>query len=487
MQAGELTRAALVAHAQRGHRGLALRPLLAVSAMLALAMLVLGFWGSDRLEAETVQRAAAESAFEVDQIVHLPIQDLAREPGLSPDNEAALAAMFGPGTLAGQTVPLIKVWSRDGMVAFSNRRDLIGQRQPVNERIRRAFAGVIAADLADPVGDLSACRGLAGQGLLRIAAPLRETGTDRVIAVAEYSEWHSGLRLALWNLRLQIWALTVAATLAVVALLFVAALRRERRSLLGREAVLTELLDRNNELHADLRSAYRRLRDNNEILMRRVSAELHDVPAQLIGFALLRLDALRATSAGPGGNGAANQDRAGQGDAAEPRTYETIRTALAESLDEIRKISAGLAAPEVSTLSLSDLLRAAANRHAERTGALVDIDIAELPDIVVPALKTCVYRFVQEGLNNAYKHAGGRGQLVHAHQDGSMLEIRVSDQGPGFPPDAQVIGSAGRLGLAGLRTRIESLGGALEIRSRPGHGTDLLARFNLNEVDPEYV
>jgi signal transduction histidine kinase len=86
-------------------------------------------------------------------------------------------------------------------------------------------------------------------------------------------------------------------------------------------------------------------------------------------------------------------------------------------------------------------------------------------------------------LNNAYRHAGGAGQEVHASYDGAWLEVRVCDTGPGIAsgsaPDAEVNPSQTCLGLAGMRYRVEALGGVFSIDSTVGFGTQVSARFKL--------
>ena len=92
-------------------------------------------------------------------------------------------------------------------------------------------------------------------------------------------------------------------------------------------------------------------------------------------------------------------------------------------------------------------------------------------------------RFVQEGLNNAWRHAEGRGQEVRLTVAGdtlalSVLALSVLDRGPGFvrlpvDPAADETG----LGLGGLADRVEALGGWLRCDSHPGAGTTLVAEL----------
>jgi signal transduction histidine kinase len=164
---------------------------------------------------------------------------------------------------------------------------------------------------------------------------------------------------------------------------------------------------------------------------------------------------------------------------------ETIRNALAEALNEVRNISAGLAPPELADLSLVQALEMAAIRHAGRTGTAVNCDIADVHHPIDPSLKVCLYRFAQEGLNNAFRHADGQGQSLRARCNDGLLEVMVSDDGP--VSDVRQPSESGGLGLAGLRGRIESLGGVFEFQPRPHRGTQLTVRFNLANVEPAYA
>jgi signal transduction histidine kinase len=92
-----------------------------------------------------------------------------------------------------------------------------------------------------------------------------------------------------------------------------------------------------------------------------------------------------------------------------------------------------------------------------------------------PSEKISIYRFVQEGLNNAYRHGKGRDQAVKAAMKGGKLFVEVLDGGPGFDP----VRSEG-LGLAGLRERIESIGGQFETVSGP-QGTRLVITLSIEE------
>ena len=85
------------------------------------------------------------------------------------------------------------------------------------------------------------------------------------------------------------------------------------------------------------------------------------------------------------------------------------------------------------------------------------------------SVKITLYRLLQESLANGFRHAGGLGQHIEVKADEHRLMVDVSDRGEGF--DSDVAATEGRMGLAGMRGRIEILGGSFDLQSRPGQGT----------------
>jgi len=224
------------------------------------------------------------------------------------------------------------------------------------------------------------------------------------------------------------------------------------------------LIEQNAELRCQIDESQRRLVEINDLVLRRVGVELHDGPAQLISFALLRLDGLQPQGVIPSQH-------------TPPCDLERIRGALQDALAEIRCMATGLMLPELTRVPPVDVLHLAVRSHERRTGTSVACEVGELPEQLPAAVKSCLYRFAQEALNNAYRHAGGRGQAVRARCRRDIIEVEVTDAGPGFEPGDEHVG--GRLGLQGMRERVTSLGGTLEIESRPGLGTRLTTRFKL--------
>jgi signal transduction histidine kinase len=243
----------------------------------------------------------------------------------------------------------------------------------------------------------------------------------------------------------------------------------DRRAARNAEEERTRLLEQNAALRRQIEETQDRSVAVHDMVLRRVGVELHDGPAQLISLALLRLDGLLQEETARDGSRPFDE-------------FERVRGALQEALGEIRSMSAGLTLPELSGVSPADVLRLAARNHERRTATSVTCEVEGLPEDVPGPIKSCLYRFAQEALNNAYRHAGGRRQTVRGRSRGDTMEVEVADEGPGFDPARTVAGS--HLGLLGMRERVASLGGTLEIDSQPGSGTRLTTRFKIGSWQP---
>lgn len=92
-------------------------------------------------------------------------------------------------------------------------------------------------------------------------------------------------------------------------------------------------------------------------------------------------------------------------------------------------------------------------------------------------IETALYRVAQESLTNARKHAQTTSAVVKLERLSQKVRLQVRDWGRGFDPDSvsDKNGPGERVGLSSMRERIALLGGELEIQSRPGKGTTVIA------------
>lgn len=450
---------------------LAQRFMLASLAILASAMLGVGWWVGREIEAGVIHRTAATTALYVDSFVAPHLQGLAHAASPIPEHQAALSRLL-QDTPLGQHIVEFKVWDATGRVVYSANPSTIGRVFPVDEGLAHAWQGEVVSRISDLRDEENVVERERWTRLLETYSPVRLIGTSRIIAVAEFYQTADDLHGEIIVAQMRSWSVVGGATLAMYLLLAGMVQRgsdtiaRQRAELSDKVAQLTELLAQNEELHRRVRRAAQRTAALNERFLRRISAELHDGPAQDVALALLRLDSV---AAGPQSSPGGGQSR---------EEWDTIRSSLAHALQEVRVISAGLRLPELENLTLPETLARVVRGHERRTGTKVTLRLGSVPEEALLPVKITVYRVVQEALNNAYRHGGGIGQRVVVGCEAGRLSVEVADQGPGFDW-AQMADWDGHLGLAGMRERVESLGGLFRIETGPGRGTRVIICLSL--------
>lgn len=117
--------------------------------------------------------------------------------------------------------------------------------------------------------------------------------------------------------------------------------------------------------------------------------------------------------------------------------------------------------------------------HLDVQFETVGLDAARLPD----ALETALFRIVQESLTNVALHARASRIDVLLNRRYGCLVLTVEDDGVGFYPDQPV--RPNRLGLFGIRERVEMLGGRLLVESAPGKGTMISVEVPYGSARPD--
>lgn len=194
----------------------------------------------------------------------------------------------------------------------------------------------------------------------------------------------------------------------------------------------------------------------------RVSRELHDEAGQALTALKISLDLTRSSL---------------------PPELEVTRSNIGEAMaltdetmDRIRLLAQNLRPPALDTLGLSVTLEGLCHDFAQRTKLSISYRGSELPPLP-DAVNISLYRFVQEALTNVAKHARADRVSVVLAQEKGQVSVTVSDNGQGFQVEEQATETlhTSGIGLVGMRERFELLGGRLEIESRPGEGTRLVA------------
>lgn len=146
-----------------------------------------------------------------------------------------------------------------------------------------------------------------------------------------------------------------------------------------------------------------------------------------------------------------------------------------ESLSEARRLVWALRPEPLQDATLPEAMQRLARRFSEESGVPADVSVTGTPGPLVLEVEVTLLRAAQEALSNVRKHAGtslSRVALTLSYvEDAVVLDVR--DDGAGFGRPMAIRRVSGGLGLAGMRERVEALGGALTVESMPGEGTTL--------------
>jgi len=161
-----------------------------------------------------------------------------------------------------------------------------------------------------------------------------------------------------------------------------------------------------------------------------------------------------------------------------------VYTAIESAMSELRTISAGLRLPAIEPISLTETIQRAVHDYEQKSGSAVTLTLGRLPEDAPLPVKITLFRLIHEALANGYRHAAGKAQTVHGYVSDEVLSVEITDAGPGFDP--QTAKTDGRLGLVGMRERVELLGGRFEVLSTPGYGTAVRASLALSMPEESY-
>lgn len=217
--------------------------------------------------------------------------------------------------------------------------------------------------------------------------------------------------------------------------------------------VLTDLAARLEARRRDLAVLQGRLVRAEEGERRRLARDLHDESAQTFTAVRLEIGLLR--------------------ERADPATDEGLARILElvdRGIGAVRRVINDLRPSPLDDLGLLAAIRALAESNQQRGGPPVTLDLpASLPPLSAD-LELTLYRAVQEAFANILRHAEADDATVSLRLTADDIQVTVADRGRGFPPggDLASFEREGRLGLVGMRERIATFGGTVEVTGRDG-------------------
>ena len=350
------------------------------------ATVLIGLLVTDQIVETVTRNAGSTTALYVDSIIAPILPDLTRATKLDDSIERTLDETLGQGAL-GRRLVSFRLWTKDGTIIYSNDKRLMNMVVPPGENRTKAFAGELVANFEEAGDPESDAERALGEPLLEIYNPVLQPWSGEVVAVAEFYERATDLEKSLARARWKSWIVVIAVASAFFAVLSTIVLKGSR--------MIRHQLREIEDLARRVQKGSQRTVALNERLLRKIGADLHDGPAQLIAYAALRVDSEKLVS-----------DQTSRNERESETT--SIKASLDEAIRDIRNICRGLVLPDIENLPIEDVVGRAVEHHQSRAGTRITTSIEDVNAQVGVPVKICVYRFVQEGLNN-----GWRLSLIH--------------------------------------------------------------------------
>jgi signal transduction histidine kinase len=200
-----------------------------------------------------------------------------------------------------------------------------------------------------------------------------------------------------------------------------------------------------------------RLVDAQETERRSISRELHDEVGQDLGAMLVTIGRLASEA----GNDPQRQAEVDQLKSMAERTFQSVRN-----------MALLLRPSMLDDLGLAAALEWQGREVSRRSQVEVAVEAENIPEEMPDEYKICIYRLVQEALNNAVRHSGAKNARVTVGAHDHSIAVRVADDGRGFEP-----GRVRGMGILGMEERVKRLGGNFAIASEPAHGATITAEL----------
>jgi PAS domain S-box-containing protein len=201
----------------------------------------------------------------------------------------------------------------------------------------------------------------------------------------------------------------------------------------------------------------------------RIARELHDNLSQ--DMALLSIEIEQLTQLPPNSEAAVNAG-----------LHKVLHRVQGVS-SEMHRMSYELHPSKLDRLGLAAATLSLCKELSSQQSLHVNCDFTNVPDSLPHDIALCIYRVVQESLQNIVKHSGAYDAVVELHGFPGEIRLRITDKGVGFNPELTKRKQG--LGLLSMQERLRLVGGTMSIESQPLRGTQIDAVIPLREAHPE--
>jgi signal transduction histidine kinase len=225
-----------------------------------------------------------------------------------------------------------------------------------------------------------------------------------------------------------------------------------------------ELLGQSHDLQEQLRHLSRQLLLAQEEERKKISRELHDEIAQTLTGINVRLAALKTE---------ATRSTKGL-----QKKITSAQRMVEKSVDIVHRFARDLRPTVLDDLGLIPALHSFVKGFSKQTRVHVRLTVYAAVEQLESATRTVLYRVVQEALTNVTRHAHASRVDVSIHKHSRAVVVTIKDDGKSFAVERVLHAKKNkRLGLLGMRERVEMVGGHLRIESAPDKGTTINAEI----------
>jgi signal transduction histidine kinase len=233
-----------------------------------------------------------------------------------------------------------------------------------------------------------------------------------------------------------------------------------------------QLLAQSRSMQEQLRHLSRQVLQAQEEERKRISRELHDVIAQTLTGINIRLATLKKGA----GLRPENFDR----------DIELAQKLVENAVNVVHQFARELRPAVLDDLGLIPALHSFMKNFTAQTGVHTHLTAFAGLEKLDASRRTILYRVAQEALANVSRHAQASRVEVNIQKQAGGICMKINNDGRSFNVKQRLRGKGGkRLGLLGMRERLEMVGGRFEIASAPGQGTTVTAEIPLAEKESD--
>jgi signal transduction histidine kinase len=336
-------------------------------------------------------------------------------------------------------------------------------------------AGFQTLDLAKLHEQILITEILPGSRAGRRSALIKQAGIFFAVAITPIEKTHRSARDATAQLKKFIETLsqrTVELAAANLELSLEIGQRKVAEAALRKsERHYSQLLKQSDQLQEQLRRLSRQILLAQEDERKRISRELHDVIAQTLTGINIRLATLKKE---------ASINTKGL-----DRNIASTQRLVEKSVNIVHQFARELRPAVLDDLGLIPALHSFVRLFSKRTHIHVHLKVFAGVEQLDSNKRTVLYRIAQEALNNVSRHAQAGRVEVSIQKLADGIGMKIKDNGKSFNLE-RVLNAKGRkrLGLLGMRERVEMVGGIFCVESAPGKGTTVQVEIPFAKVPP---